>query len=281
MKKLKLFILLFLISTTFLFPQKISVMTYNLRYDNPKDSNNSWQHRKEFILGQLKYYKPDIIGTQEGLKHQINWLDKNLIDYKYVGVGRADVKEVGDGEYSAIFYNKKKLRKILSNTFWLSPTPEKPSRGWDASLNRICTYLLIEDNNTKMKFWVFNTHFDHKGKIARNKSADLILAKINEINKQNYPVILTGDFNLTPNELPIKKISKQLNDSRNFSLDKPFGSEGTFCSFDICRPVTRRIDYIFTGKNILVKNYAVFSDIVNKKYPSDHYPVFVNIVLPK
>jgi endonuclease/exonuclease/phosphatase family metal-dependent hydrolase len=252
-------------------------MTYNIRYDNPKDSSNNWEHRKEFLLSQLNYYSPDIIGTQEGLEHQVKWLDENLIDYNYVGVGRADVKEKGKGEFSAVYYNTKKLKKIFSNTFWLSETPDKPSRGWDASLNRICTYLLLEDKENGNKFWVFNTHFDHKGKFAREKSAELILSKIKSINVENLPVILMGDFNLTPNELPIKNISKRLNDSRHSAISNVFGSEGTFCSFDICKKVSRRIDYIFTSENILVQDYAVFSDVVNQKYPSDHFPVFVNI----
>lgn len=281
MKSIHLVLFSLLLIAETCFSQSISIMTYNIRYDNPRDSSNSWEHRKEFLLKQLNYYKPDVIGTQEGLKHQVKWLDENLEDYNFVGVGRADVKENGDGEFSAIFYNKRKFNKVESGTFWLSPTPEKPSRGWDASLNRICTYILLEERGTKTKFRVFNTHFDHKGKVAREKSAELILDKIKSINKQNYPVILTGDFNLTPNQLPIKNLSKQFNDSRNVSSSKPFGPDGTFCSFNICKKVSRRIDYIFTDKNIFVKNYAVFSDVVNQKYPSDHFPVLINIELRK
>ena len=144
------------------------------------------------------------MGTQEGLEHQINYLDKNLKSYKYVGVARADVKEKGKGEYSAVFYNVNKFKDLKSGTFWLSDTSDQPSRGWDASLNRICTYILLQDKNSGNKFWVFNTHFDHKGVEARQKSAELIIAKIKEINKENLPVFLMGDFNLTPDQSPNK-----------------------------------------------------------------------------
>lgn len=255
-------------------------MSYNIRYDNPKDSINNWQNRKEVLLSQLNYYNPAIIGIQEGLENQIVWLNKNLVLYSYVGIGRGDVKEEGVGEFCAIFYNNERFTKVESNTFWLSKTPNKASRGWDASLNRICTYILLEEKVTNNKFWVFNTHFDHKGKVARIKSAQLILNFMDSLNQSNYPMVLMGDFNLTPNTTPIKSISKQLNDSRSITQKLPFGPEGTYCSFDVCKNVERRIDYIFTSKdNILVYDYAVMSDVIDLKYPSDHFPVLINIEL--
>ena len=150
-------------------------------------------------------------------------LKNNLKYYKYVGIARADVKEGGKGEYSAIFYNTDKYAALINETFWLSITPEKPSRGWDASLNRICTYVLLKSNSSGERFWIFNTHFDHIGQKAREKSAELILENINSINKENLPLFLMGDFNLIPAELPIQLIVEQLNDSQesliNASLD--------------------------------------------------------------
>ncbi len=280
MKKILILTLLYLITSNFLFSQNIYLMTYNIRLDTQNDSLNSWQFRKDFLLAQLNYYKPDIFGIQEGLKHQVKWIDENLENYSFVGVGRADVKEKGDGEFSAIYYNVNKFVKIDANTFWLSETPELPSRGWDASLNRICTYILLKEKQTGISFFVFNTHFDHKGIIAREKSAELVLQKMFFINKQNHPMILMGDFNLTPNESPINMITKKLNDSRSATIEQPFGPEGTYSGFDICKPVRKRIDYIFTSKDILVNNYAVICDIVNQRYPSDHFPVLINIDLP-
>ena len=127
-------------------------MTYNIRYDNPNDGDNNWHNRKETLVNQILFYKPDIIGTQEGLEHQIQYINDNLKSYKYVGIARADVKEGGKGEYSAIFYNTDKYAALINETFWLSITPEKPSRGWDASLNRICTYVLLKSKSHVILF---------------------------------------------------------------------------------------------------------------------------------
>lgn len=269
--------LIALLSFTMSYGQHINLMTYNIRYDNPKDGENSWPNRKEVLLNQILFYQPDVMGTQEGLEHQIHYIDKNLKSYKYVGVARADVKEKGKGEYSAVFYNVNKFKDLKSGTFWLSDTPDKPSRGWDASLNRICTYILLQDKNSGKKFWVFNTHFDHKGVEARQKSAELIIKKIKEINKENLSVFLMGDFNLTPEESPIKFITKNLNDSKLVSKQLPFGPDETFNGFKVCEVRNRRIDYIFVSqKNITVEKYGVFANVKNMKYPSDHFPVYIS-----
>ncbi len=262
------------------FAQTTKVMTYNIRYDNPNDGENNWHHRKETIVNQILFYEPDVIGTQEGLEGQIKYLNEKLINYSFVGVARGDVKEGGKGEYSAILYNKLKYKEVKSGTFWLSTTPDKPSRGWDASLNRICTYILLKNKNNKKEFWVFNTHFDHKGKVAREKSAALILTRIKEINKENLPFFLVGDFNLVPEDSPIQLISSELNDALKITQNPPFGPYGTFIGFDKCKSAKRRIDYIFTSKkNIAIKKYAVLADINNLKFPSDHFPVMIEALI--
>jgi len=140
--------------------------------------------------------------------------------------------------------------------------------------------LWIENKTSGVKFWVFNTHFDHRGEKAREKSAELIAQKIKEINAGKLPVFLMGDFNLVPEELPIQYLSKQLNDSRKISALKPFGPEGTFNGFDVCKSSSRRIDYIFvSGDKISVKKYAVLANVTEVKYPSDHFPVFILVEL--
>ncbi|MEM8889234.1 MAG: endonuclease/exonuclease/phosphatase family protein, partial [Bacteroidota bacterium] len=142
-------------------------MTYNLRYDNPNDGENRWDLRKEFLRDQLKFFEPDVMGIQEGLKHQLDYLDGELSAYSYIGVGRDDGKE--KGEYTAIFYKADKLSLIRQSTFWLSESPDEISVGWDAALERICTYALFEEKAGGAKFYVFNTHFDHRGEKARRK----------------------------------------------------------------------------------------------------------------
>ena len=154
--------------------------------------------------------------------------------------------------------------------------------GWDAVCNRVCTYSLFKNIKTNKAFWVFNTHFDHVGKVARMESPKLILKTIEKLNTKNYPVVLMGDFNLEPETENIQLFKNYFSDSREVSKTKPFGSIGTFNGFHFDKPVTRRIDYIFTSKsNIKVNKYAVLSDSVECRYPSDHLPVYIEIQLTK
>jgi endonuclease/exonuclease/phosphatase family metal-dependent hydrolase len=255
-------------------------MTYNIRYDNPNDGENKWDLRKHFLSQQIQFYSPDILGIQEGKLHQLRYLDSILSHYSYIGRGRDNSEN--QGEYCAIFFNKNKFKILNESTFWLSETPNKVSKGWDANIERICTYALFEIIQTKQKFYVLNTHFDHIGAIARENSAKLIIEKINAINTQNYPVILTGDFNSEPNSNTYLYLSKYLNDTRFISKSIAFGPEGTFNNFEFHKPVITLIDYIFTSKNnIKVDKFAVLSDAKNCKYPSDHLPVYAELSLIK
>lgn len=263
-----------------LFAQTYKIMTYNIRYDNPNDGENQWSKRKAFLSNQIAYNEPDVFGIQEGLHHQVKYLDSTLVNYKYIGIGRDDGQT--KGEYSAIFYNTKMLKVIKKSTFWLSETPNKISVGWDASMERICTYALFKDISNNQHFWVFNTHFDHIGDKARLQSTKLIVKKVESLNKKGYPVVLMGDLNLKPESKPIKYLSSVLNDSKTISLTKPFGPTGTFNGFKFNKPVTNRIDYVFTSKkNIEVKKYAVLSDSKDCKYPSDHLAVLAEIYINK
>jgi endonuclease/exonuclease/phosphatase family metal-dependent hydrolase len=256
----------------------LKLMTYNIRYDNPNDGENHWELRKRWMANQIKFVEPEVLGIQEGLFHQVSFLDDALPEYTYIGVGRNDGKT--EGEYSAIFYKSQTLNVITQSTFWLSTTPDVPSKGWDAALERICTYALFERKKTKEKFWVFNTHFDHLGDTARINSVDLIISKINKLNIECLPVFLMGDLNLEPNSEPIKKLSKEMIDTRYFSTALVFGPQGTFNGFKHNESVVRRIDYIFTGKKgAEILKYGVLSDSKDKKYPSDHLPVVIEAIL--
>ena len=271
---MKNFITLLVVLTSFsVLSQDLKIMSYNIKLDYPKEGKNSWTNRKPFMVNQIKFYEPDVLGVQEAMPNQMKDMDSLLTDYSFVGVGRDDGKD--EGEYSAIFYKKSDLEVVKSSTFWLSQTPEKVSMGWDAVCNRVCTYALFQHKKTKETFWVFNTHFDHVGEVAREKSAALILKKINTLNTKNYPVLLMGDFNLEPDSKPIQIITSTLDDSKNIAK-LAFGPEGTFNGFHFDKTVKRRIDYIFVTKSsILVKKYAVLSDNWDLKYPSDHLPVFI------
>lgn len=256
--------------------QEMRFMTYNIRYANVNDGDNQWEKRKEYLSDQIEFYAPDVIGIQEGLQLQVNYLNARLAEYDFIGVGRNDGKN--KGEYCAIFYDRRKLDVLEQDTFWLSEHPEKVSVGWDAAMERICTYGLFSNKITGKKFWVFNTHFDHIGVLAREKSAVLIAQKIKEINEGNFPVILMGDFNLNDQSKAITFLSGEFNDTRMVSKNRPFGPFGTFTGFAFEEPVKDRIDYIFCSKeDIRVQKYAVLTDSRDQKYPSDHFPVLIQV----
>ena len=225
------------------------------------------------MTNQIKFHEPDVMGVQEALPNQMTDMEKLLINYKYIGVGRDDGKN--KGEYSAILYNSKAHEVSKNGTFWLSETPDKVGMGWDAVCNRVCTYGLFQNKKTPEQFWVFNTHFDHVGKVARLESVHLVLKMIKKLNTNNLPVILMGDFNLEPETENIAFIKENLSDSKE-TATLTFAPEGTWNGFNFERPVTRRIDYIFVSKeSISVEKYGVLSDSWDAKYPSDHLPVYI------
>jgi endonuclease/exonuclease/phosphatase family metal-dependent hydrolase len=253
------------------------VMSYNIRFDNPGDGENAWLKRKDFLINQIMFHEADLVGVQEALVNQLKDMDKGLQGaYGRVGVGRDDGKEAG--EFSAIFYSKARFKLVKSGTFWLSPTPDTPSKGWDAAIVRVCTWAELEDRKTKKRFAFFNTHFDHVGQEAREKSAQLIVQKIKEIAK-DLPVVMTGDFNANPENPAYQTIAKALGDSKLKSVMPPFGPEGTFQAFDYNHPADNRIDYVFVSSHWKVWKYGVLSDAINKRFPSDHFPVLAKISL--
>lgn len=260
--------------------QSLKLMTYNIRLDIESDGENDWSHRKDFFLSQIQFYNPDIFGVQEATPNQVIDISNSLTAYNSVGIGR---EGVGKGEASTIYFKKEQFDVLQESTFWLSQTPDTISMGWDAACHRVCTYALFKDKKTKKQFWVFNTHLDHMGEVARNKGIELILAKIKELNAKKLPVIFMGDFNSEPTDQRIINLKKEMLDSREVSQQKPFGPVGTFNGFKHNEPVTKRIDYIFISKDnsIKVLKYATLSDSINLRYPSDHFPVFVEISFKK
>ena len=271
--------LLVCICIQFAFAQKntpVVIATYNIRYNNPGDSLNAWSHRKENVKALIRFHEFDIFGTQEGLIDQMNGISE-MEAYARTGHGRDDGKEAG--EHSAIFYKKDRFKLIESGDFWLSETPEKPGKGWDAKCcNRICSWGKFQDIQTKKTFYFFCVHFDHQGIVARKESGKLMVKKIQEIAK-NAPVICVGDFNSTPETEQIQAMQTILNDSYKVTQDPPYGPVGTFNAFKFDAPMKHRIDYIFVSKGIKVLKYGVLTDAKDQRYPSDHQPVMIKAVI--
>jgi len=272
-----LFIGVLFFSLSNVYNQEIKILTYNIKYDNVNDTVNNWNDRKDAMVDLLKNYEPGIIGMQEVLHHQLSYLVEQLPDFESIGVGRDDGKE--KGEYSPILFNSKKYRLLNSNTFWLSETPEEISIGWDASMERICTYALFEDLRSGNQFYVFNTHFDHIGTEARKKSVALIVSKIKALNNDHLPVALMGDLNLSPEKAPIQFLKNALSDGQSISQKTFYGPTGTFNGFDHDRILNHRIDYIFV-QNFKVLEYTHIDDrMENNKHISDHLPVLARIAM--
>jgi len=251
-----------------------NVMSFNIRLDTPSDGINNWENRKEGIISIIKNQKIDILGVQEALPNQIDYLAKQFDGYSLIGQGRDGGN---NGEYSAILYNETRLMLNESGTFWLSETPNIPSIGWDAALNRIVTFGEFKVLNSNKKLVVYNSHFDHIGETAREKSADIILNHIEKNNYYNSAVVVMGDFNAKPYESPIKILSESLDDSFIvFPFEKPFG---TFNGFEINSKLDHRIDYIFS-KNIKLTDYIhVYDKLLNGLWPSDHLPIVISFSL--
>lgn len=275
------FIFLFfsiLVATTG-FSQKntpITVATYNLRYNTSNDGINAWPNRKEMVKALISFHEFDIFGTQEGLRMQLDGIAE-LQNFAYLGAGRDDGKQAG--EHSAIFYRKDRFQVLKSGDFWLSETPDKPGKGWDATCcNRICSWAKFKDLKTKKSFYFFSVHFDHQGVEARRQSGKLMVKKIQEI-ATDAPVICVGDLNSLPDTEQVKEIQTILNDSKNVSEMPPYGPEGTFNAFKFDAPMKNRIDYIFTDKRIKVLKYGVLTDSKEQRYPSDHQPVVIKAVI--
>ncbi len=253
------------------------VITYNIRMNTPEDGVNVWALRKDKVAALLKFHQADIFNVQEALTEQMNDLESSLPEFDHVGVGRDDGKTAG--EYMAIFFRKSRFEKLNDGMFWLNEHPDKPGLGWDAPSDiRDVTWIKLKDKVTKKSFYVFDTHFDHRGIIAREESAKLILKSIKEINKENLPLILTGDFNCAKNSIPIQLILKELNDAMDKSLTPPYGPEGTSGGFNV-KVLTRKIDFIFINENVTVLRYAHLSDSFGLFYPSDHLPVLAEVKL--
>ncbi len=281
MRPILLFVvLLFLYPVVLKAQLEVKLMSYNIRLDVKSDGENQWDKRKERVATLMNYYGADFIGGQEVQHHQLTYLLSQLDGYSYIGVGRDDGKEAG--EYSCIFYKKDKYEPLQQSTFWLSPTPDSISKGWDAAIVRVCTYGLFKNKKTKQVFWVFNTHFDHIGKIARLESAKLIIKKIQEINTKNYPVLLSGDFNSRPEDEPAQYLLSQMQNARQISK-VVHGGPDTWNAFKFNEKPNGCIDYIFVSHNeiINVSKFATLTDSYDLKYLSDHFPILATITIDK
>ncbi|NQX43460.1 Metal-dependent hydrolase, endonuclease/exonuclease/phosphatase family [Pedobacter steynii] len=251
----------------------INIISYNIRLNVASDGENAWPKRKDNVKALVRFHDADILCVQEALPLQVDELLENT-NYAMEGVGRDDGKRAG--EFSAIYFDKSRFIKKDGGTFWLSETPEKPSKGWDAALNRVCSWVRLFDKKNKKEFLVFNTHYDHIGVQARIESAKLLKRKIQEIAPK-LPVVFTGDLNVTPETEAIATIKSFLIDAKEASVEPAYGPVGTFNAFKFDSPLKDKIDYIFVNKGFKVQKFGVLSDSKDLRYPSDHLPIIARL----
>lgn len=279
--------------------EKLTVASYNIRNKNASDSikGNGWYQRCPVICGLIRFNNFDVFGAQEVLHQQLNDMLKALPGYDYVGVGRDDGKT--KGEYAPIFYKKEQFEPLRSGHFWLSEITDRPNKGWDAALPRICTWVKLKNRQTGFEFYFFNLHMDHVGVLARKKSAELVLAKIKAMCGSD-PVILTGDFNVDQHHENYAVLANSgiLTDAYT-AADECYALNGTFNDFNPNMLTDSRIDHIFVSSVFHVDRYGILTDtyrseiagsksvksgnfpqeVSMKEYtpriPSDHFPVKV------
>lgn len=267
-------ILILLVNSHVMIAQQ-KYMTLNIRFDNPGDGEDRWEVRKEELSRMIQKYEPDFLGIQEALPNQVEYLDSQLKNYKYIGFGRDG--EGSQSESVPIFYRADKYELLKREVFWLSETPEKPSKGWDAALNRITTYGIYQNRQTRDTLHVFNTHYDHRGEKARVNSSRLLISKLKTLELLDEKVILMGDFNSRPEEEPVKILNKAFADAYTHSKKKTRGPFGTFNGFDPEAKPDQRIDYVFL-LNLKALSYTAVDDKrKNGRWISDHLPVLVEV----
>ncbi|HLA13347.1 MAG TPA: endonuclease/exonuclease/phosphatase family protein [Pyrinomonadaceae bacterium] len=273
--------------TGFSGPPYFRVMTFNIRYDEPRDNENAWPNRKELVANTIRFHQADLVGVQEALKRQLTDLERLLPQYDWVGVGRDD--GIDKGEFSAILYRKNRFVLLETSTFWLSETPEVPgSKGWDSAYPRVVTWARFRDRTTGKIFFHFNTHFDHSGVRSREESARLLRREIDKVAGAR-PVVVTGDFNFKESSdgyqiLTGKRVEDgtdpetALRDARYLSRHGHHGPTSTFNEFKAL--VTEmKIDFVLAKGGVDVLQHGVILDTCEGRFSSDHLPVLAEIVL--
>ena len=260
----------------------LSVISFNVRVPVLADLLNHWNRRKSATPAMINDYRPDIFGVQEALSEQLKYMGDNLPTYSYVGVGREDgteISEITDGEESgeimAIFYNTKRVNLLDWGTYWLSETPDVPSKGWDAACNRTMTWASMEMKDSGRKFFYVNTHLDHESATARKNGLNLILEKIAAKNSDNLPVVLTGDFNILPSDSVFEVLDNAgMSDARE-TAEKT----DDLATFNGWGESSRVIDYIYyRGFSSCPEYETIVNKYENVEYISDHYPIVARLV---
>jgi endonuclease/exonuclease/phosphatase family metal-dependent hydrolase len=254
-------------------------MTYNIRLDLESDGVNRWSNRRDQFIGQIRLMHPAILGLQEVVAGQKADLERALPDYTFLGVARDDGKS--GGEFASLAFDRNLFRLQSSGTFWLSPTPDVPSKGWDAAYRRIATWAHLSRKSDGKMFLALNTHLDNEGKTARLESSRQIVRWLDANRKAGEAVLMTGDLNTEQGTPPLRELTAAklgLRDARTVSRSVPVGPDGTWNDFKALPEKSSRIDFVLVGPKIVVERYAVLAwHHDGNRTASDHFPVVIDI----
>lgn len=245
---------------------ELSIMTFNVYIKGTGEK--SPENRTDEVVQTIRNADPDSFGVEEADEAWLQRLSEALPEYSYAGHGRD--KDLG-GEASAVFYKNEKYELVSQETFWLSKTPDKPSKGWDAWINRICTVAVLRDKETGFTYAHFNAHFDNSGSISRVEAVAIISEKA---SAYDMPVVFTGDLNAKEGNLMYKRaLEAGFRDTKYLAGTSDSGA--TYHGYmGQDKLNSKPIDYIFVNSYCeSVALYDVITEQINGIYPSDHYPV--------
>lgn len=263
-------------------PGVINIMTFNIRFGTANDGINHWDNRRELVIDTITKHSPDILGLQEALNFQVDYIAKNIPEYHVYYVCRDNGDK--EGESCAIFYDKDRFKLKNSGTFWFSDTPSKPSAHWGNKHLRICSWVRLENKVDGMGFYIYNLHLDHISQNSREKSTVLLANKISQ-RKHKDPYVVMGDFNMSLGNPGMKYLLKIDTDTSYPQLISAWHSKHSQL------PDTRTghgfkgitegsaIDHILVEEKTSIINADIDQQPVNGKYPSDHYPVTASVKL--
>ena len=247
--------------------EPLKVVSFNIRNSGAHDADNDWEHRREATPAMMAALDPDVMGVQEALPDQLEYMKEQCPSYASIGVGRDDGVE--KGEHMSIFYNTNRIKLLEWGTYWLSETPDEPSLGWDARCRRTATWALMKQKKSGQRFYFVNTHLDHIGVEARRKGLALIVDRIGEMNKEDFPMVLTGDFNVFPDDSCLVDLDKMMKSARVYAA-----VSDTTASFNGWGEESKVIDYIYYRGFKDCLDFRVATErFADKPFISDHYPI--------
>jgi endonuclease/exonuclease/phosphatase family metal-dependent hydrolase len=254
----------------------LRAMTYNLRFAS-NARPNAWPDRRPVAVHLIQKTAPDLIGTQEGLSGQLQDLAADLPAYRWIGTGRDGNNQ---GEFMAIFYRHDRFEPTATNHFWLSDTPEIPgSTTWGNVNRRMVTWVQFRERATGREFAFWNTHLDHQVEQARQKGAALILERLQRLDPK-VPAILVGDFNCAGGNSRAHDIFVKeggLTDTWPQAAQRINETLNSFHGYESPRNAGERIDWILLRGKAQVSRAEVLNFSEDGQYPSDHFPVMVEL----